>query len=475
MIETVEASLGDTQLCVVGFGSDAQIDGPLLARIASDHGGQFTRALDGLLLQKFFGVCFEDGALADPEHILHEGDEFSDPHIINVCGEKQITIIIGWGSTATPLRIHIRPPKGKNVGGKYIKETRGRTWLFVRIPLPHNRKRDGHWTFTVDRVPTGGEFPPPPTDVKYFFLVVCAGGPKLRYLGSQQRLYTGDAINPMVSLQYPNRTVPHGAKIQLHVVASTRALGALVQKSGLKTPRIDSDAISAFRSTLQEIERKHDRLPIAPDTMTISLHDDGMHDDGAMDPDGVFNNPLSEFAVVEGTYDYRAVVQYGDGCAASREAFWSVHVEPGIDPDASDSSIVDVTDVDGTNRGTFVVIPRDRYGNPLGPGRSDIFDVYPVADVVLTGEVKDRSDGSYSIGIKWGADVDKPSIMLQQPDRPPGLFVPPAPKGPSECAEPECSGKAEALLDCMGLPESEVKKIRIKSVCFEVTMKEDDC
>lgn len=479
MIETVEESLGDTRLCVVGFGSDAEIDGPLLARIASDHDGQFTRAVDGLSLRKFFGVCFgdlfEDGTLADPEHLLRATQEVSKPHAIDVCGEERITLVLGWDSTATPLRVHVKTPKGRDVGGKGVEEVRGRTWLFVRISLPYRRERDGRWTFTVDRLPTGGEFPPPPTDVRYFFLVVCSGGPKLRYLGGQRRVYTGDRIDPLVSLHYPNGTVPHGASVHLTVTAPTRALGALVQERGLSPPSIDGDAVGAFRATLQAIERTHGALPVVPDTMTIPLHDDGLHDDGAMEPDGVYNHPLADFALVEGTYDFRAVASYGHECRATREAFWSIHVEPGIDPDASDVSVVDVADAPGGKRGTLVVVPRDRYGNPLGPGRPDRFGVHPVPGVTLEGGVKDRGDGSYGVGISWDATVDRPGIIVQQPDRPPGLFVPPAEPRPGDGAEPDCSKKAEELVKCMGLPEADVKKIRIKSVCLEVMMKDPDC
>jgi hypothetical protein len=76
-INDVEGTLGATKLNVVGFGSDADIDGPLLNRVAHDHNGHFTRALDGLALRKFFGLAFgnifESGAISDPEFVLGAG------------------------------------------------------------------------------------------------------------------------------------------------------------------------------------------------------------------------------------------------------------------------------------------------------------------------------------------------------------------------------------------------------------------
>ncbi|MCI0747074.1 MAG: VWA domain-containing protein [Verrucomicrobia subdivision 3 bacterium] len=41
LIETVEPTLGATRLCVVGFGTEASLDGPLLSQLAGDHGGVY--------------------------------------------------------------------------------------------------------------------------------------------------------------------------------------------------------------------------------------------------------------------------------------------------------------------------------------------------------------------------------------------------------------------------------------------------
>ena len=154
--------LGSTKLCVIGFGSDADLDGPLLSRIARDHGGEFTRAVDGLALRKFFGFCFgnifEAGALGDPDFVLRADQSVSDPHLFSVCDEDRITLILGWDNPSTPLRARIKTPKGKPLNEKKSETVRGRTWVFWRIPLPHGGEREGTWQFTIERVRTGGEF-----------------------------------------------------------------------------------------------------------------------------------------------------------------------------------------------------------------------------------------------------------------------------------------------------------------------------
>jgi hypothetical protein len=479
MIEEIEGFLGSTKLSVIGFGSDADIDGPLLNRVARDHGGHFTRATDGLALRKFFGLCFgnifESGALSDPEFLLRATQAESAPHRFDVCGEERITLVLGWDDPSTPLRAHIRTPSGKLINERRVRPVRGRSWVFWRIPLPHEGERDGTWQFTVERVPSGGEFPQAPTDVRYFCLVVCSGGPKLVPLSTPRRLYTGDPIDPLVGLHYGNRTTPHHAQVELTVEVPGVALGQLTTDAGLHQPMISADAVDAFHATLQAIARKAGGvLPVPTSTVRVPLFDDGLHDDGAMEPDGIFNHRLKDLTRAEGTYQFRAVATYGEGCRAMREAHWSLHVEPGIDPDRSDVTVVDVADQPDGRHGTLVIVPRDRYGNPIGPGRGDGFNVSPLPGVRVDGKVRDRRDGSYGVSVVWDFPVTLvPGVLVHQPERDPVPMTPPTTVPP--VGGRECNEAAVKLMDCLGLRDPDVKCVRVKSVCIEVGLKDPKC
>ncbi|MFM9883298.1 MAG: trypsin-like peptidase domain-containing protein [Burkholderiales bacterium] len=479
MIEEIEPFLGTTQLCVIGFGSDADIDGPLLSRIARQHGGDFTRAVDGMALRKFFGHCFgnifEAGALNDPEFVLGAAQQESAPHPFSVCGEERITVVLGWDHPSTPLRIHLRTPTGKLINIKSAEEKRGQTWAFVRVALPHQGERDGTWTVVVDRVPIIGAAPLAAGDVRYFLLVLAAGGPKLSYLGGQRRVYSGDVIDPRVGLHYANGTSPH-AEVELFIDAPSVALGRLVTEAGLRAPSPSADAVGAFHSTLQAIARAAGgTLPVATSNRRVPLFDDGSHDDGAMEPDGVYNNPLKDLTQVEGTYHFRAVATYGEGCVATREVAWSIHVEPGIDPNRSVVTVIDVTSGTGVRHGTLVIIPRDRFDNPLGPGRGDSFTVSPLPGVTLDGRVKDRGDGRYTVGVIWDPTITPtPGVIVQQPDRTPVVMAPPGTSVPPGGGR-DCTEAAQSLLDCLGLSNPDVACVRVKSVNIEVELKDSKC
>ena len=166
----------------------------------------------------------------------------------------------------------------------------------------------------------------------------------------------------------------------------------------------------------EELEGKKTGKPaITYATQTFDLFDDGDHGDGAMEPDGIFGNPLVGLLKTEGSYTFQAVATYGDTCTATREVFWAVHVDVGIDP----GQTVVTVNLSG-NSGTVTITPKDVYGNNLGPGRGDGFTVTGVPGTTVTGPVTDNGDGTYTVPVSWnpGSGTD-PGVVVGQPGRPP--------------------------------------------------------
>jgi hypothetical protein len=411
-----EASMADTKLFIVGFGQEGDLDGPGMTALARRHNGIFNRANDGLNLKKFFSLCFgnifEAGTLVDPDRILRADEKTSAAVPFSVCEEERITAVIGWNDPSQTLRLSLRTPANTNVAG--VEEAAGATWHFLRVPLPHNGERAGTWHWQVGRIIGGGEFPPPQADVKYFVHIVAAGGPRLIRIPITKRIYTGDPVNPLVALKYANGTSPNG-KVQVEIVGPDVAIGRLMSEARLDPPRTSGDAVDAFHNTLQRIERTRGPLPTR--TVTVDLFDDGDHEDGAWEPDGIYGNVLTDLTRFEGTYSFHARATFGEGCVSTREAMWSIAVEPSIDPGKTTVQPFD---------GGLKITPADVYGNPIGPGRGDGFDVSPLPGVTFTGPVHDNGDGSYSVPATWDSGTT-PGVVVSQPERPPVVLAPPCP------------------------------------------------
>ena len=292
---------------------------------------------------------------------------------------------------------------------------------------------------------------------------------------TRRRLYTGDPIDPLVGLHYGNGTTPHGAQVELTVEVPGIALGQLATEAGLQPPMISADAVDAFHATLQAIARRAGGvLPVPTSTVRVPLFDDGLHDDGAMEPDGIYNHRLKDLTRAEGTYQFRAVATYGEGCRAMREALWSLHVEPGIDPDRSGVTLVDVVDQPDGRRGTLVIDAARLLRQPARPrpGRR----VHRLAAAGCQGRRQGQGSGRRQL---WGrCRVGLPrNARARRAGTParPGSRADDAADCRSAGRRWGCNEAAGKLLDCLGLQDPDVKCVRVKSVCIEVDLKDPKC
>jgi hypothetical protein len=444
MVGAVEGLLGNTEVHAVGFGTEAQLDGVLLSRVAADHSGVYTRANDGLELAKFFGLCFgnifESGALVDPILSLKEGQVEGEDLPFDVCEEDLVTVIVGWDDPAASVEAVIRTPSGVVVGpGPAVTINSARTWWFAKIGLPYLGEREGTWLvrlrrrFDRDVEPTEGRLERLTSDrltsLRTFISIIPSGGPKLRPIPPTTHLYTGDRLVPKVALLYPNGTAPY-AELEATIEGPDVALGALVAEHGLVQADVSDEPLDAFRASLAAIAAESGgQLPLGHSRSVVPLYDDGVHEDGAMERDGVYANPLEDLLRFEGTYTLRAIGRYGNGCRGQRETSWSIHVDPGIDPVKTGVKVVDDGPSDAGRNGSIHLTPRDKYDNPLGPGRRGLFEVTPQPGSNMTGPVTDNGDGSYTVPVSWDPGRGGPGLIVSQPDRPPVVVGPP-PDGP---------------------------------------------
>ncbi len=432
MVSDVEPSLTGITVHAIGFGTESSLDGALLTSLATSHGGLYMRAGGGLALEKFFssafGNIFEAGILIDPEFDL-PANQPGNAIPFRVCGEEMITAVAGWDRTDASLFLEVTSPGGAVITGATatVETALGRTWTFLRIPLPFGGERNGEWSVRVVRPGGGGEFPPPAPALRYFINVIPSGGPRMTRLEDKKRYYTGDRINPMVIVRYDDGGWPDEMKMTMTITRPDTSVGNVLSQAGLGSAgTLDADAISARQATLLAIEGSTGK-PVARYTQTtINLFDDARNTEGLFESGSTFGNAMSDLLTVEGNYTFHAKAAYGDGCSGMRELAWSIHVEVGIDPG---KTTVTTTPLgprpDGGSCVRMTFTPRDKYGNLLGPGRSDSFTVEPQPGSTPLGPVIDLGNGSYQVDVCSDPDsIEPPRIGVVQPGRPPVVIGP---------------------------------------------------
>jgi Trypsin-like peptidase domain/von Willebrand factor type A domain len=427
MVAAVEAALSGIAVHAIGFGTESSLDGALLTSLATSHGGMYMRAGGALALEKFFsnafGNIFEAGILFDPEFDL-PANQPGAPIPFNVCGEETITAVTGWDRTDAQLLLEVTSPGGAVITATTagLETAAGKTWTFLRIPLPFGGERNGKWSVRVVRAGGGGEFPPPTPALRYFINVIPSGGPRMMRLPDTKRYYTGDPINPMVLVRHDNGGWPDDMKATMTITRPDTGVGNVLSQAGLGSPgTLDGDAIPARQATLQAIEGSTGK-PVARYTETIfNLSDDTSNTDGLFEKSATFGNALSDQLTVEGNYTFHAKATYGDDCSGMRELAWSIHVDIGID---SGKTTVTTSTLDPRPDGgscvRMIFTPRDKYNNLLGPGRSDSFTVEPRPGSTPSGPVIDLGNGSYQVDVCSDPDsLEPPGIVIGQPERPP--------------------------------------------------------
>jgi hypothetical protein len=429
MIADVDGLLAGITVHAIGLGSESNLDGALLTSLTEAHGGLYTRADSGLSLEKFFssafGNIFEAGVLFDPEFDLPADVSPGTPVTFSICGEEEVTAVAGWNDVDGSLLLEITSPGGNVISAATagVRSASGRTWTFLRVPLPFGGERSGNWSVNVVRPGGGGEFPPPSPELHYFVNVIPTGGPKMTRLPDRAPLYTGDKVNPLVLVRYDDGTWPEGMEVSLAVTRPDASVGTVLSRAGLGAPgAIDADGLTARQATLQAIERSTGKPIVGYVESALTLSDAARDNGGMFESAGTFGKALSDFLVVEGNYTFHARATWDQaGCPGMRELLWTSRVEIGIDAGKTPVTSAPA----GGSKVQLTFTPTDKYGNHLGPGRLDGFGIVGQPGSTPTGPVTDLGNGSYQVTVTYDpSSIAPPSIGIVQPGRPPVVVRP---------------------------------------------------
>jgi von Willebrand factor type A domain/Trypsin-like peptidase domain len=434
MIADVDSSLSGITVHAIGLGSESNLNGDLLTQLTTAHDGLYTRASSGLSLEKFFssafGNIFENGVLFDPEFDLPADTSPGTPVSFPIFGEEEITAIAGWNRDDASLLLEVTTPGGNTItsASPGVVSSSGRTWTFLRFKLPFGGERNGTWKVNVFRPGGGGEFPPPSPALHYFVNVIPTGGPKISRLPFNGPLYTGERYNPLVIVRYEDGSWPDQMNVSLTTTRPAASVGTILSKSGLGAPgSVDADALGAREATLQALEQLTGKPVVQYVDTAFDLSDSARDSGGVFEPSGTFGKDLPDFLNVEGNYTFHARASYGDpGALGAREVLWSAHVEVGIDATATPVTTTPLGTGNGCVRLTFT--PKDKYGNMVGPGKSNAFVLVPEPGSTISSPLNDLGNGTYYVDVcpdTSGGVLTAPSVGLAQPGRPTVIVRPP--------------------------------------------------
>ena len=105
-----------------------------------------------------------------------------------------------------------------------------------------------------------------------------------------------------------------------------------------------------------------------------------------------------------------------------------MHVEVGIDPARTEIVTESLgTLADGREKFNVTLTPRDRFGNHLGPGKSEELVFHPLPGSSLIHPIEDKGDGRYGTEIVWDPNSGHaPGVAIEQPGRTPVGIVDPS-------------------------------------------------
>jgi von Willebrand factor type A domain/Common central domain of tyrosinase len=156
------ATLDVTQLCAVGLGNGAAINGELLTLLAERQGGIYLNNTDatGTDLKDFFAKCFgqltDEFIGLDPKGQLGAKEAATEVIPYASCDDQRITFASGWNVADRPgdrLRLLVRAPNGDAwvPSPGYGEVSDEATWAFKRAPLPYGAQSTGTWTMQLVR------------------------------------------------------------------------------------------------------------------------------------------------------------------------------------------------------------------------------------------------------------------------------------------------------------------------------------
>jgi hypothetical protein len=364
---------------------------------------------------------------------------------------KRAIIMLGWEgqNNANVLDLVIKKPDGVTVVPVHRED--GTFFTAQAVDLPDSGPF-GPWSVQVVRRPpviigdsiqpvvsvysgerTGGPSASlaDPVDPAYFQdrpaipyqLSVYSAESRLKYRlnATRSTVGTGDSLTLEVEISYDGKPLTGlGSALKVHIDRPNQALGTILHNTDVPDDALNNEPSPT--DTTGQYERKviylaknsglASTVEPQPTPTTYTLRDDGdaSHGDVKKD-DGIYSAIISDTSI-PGLYKLTVILDWDVPLTGKIHRVETLEREVKVNPDAG-KSIVGVSKGVEPGKWLIKVEPVDKYGNYLGPGFTNSFNVQVTGGGSVSGSAADaRQTGAYVVtlvGVPAGSD---PTVII---------------------------------------------------------------
>ena len=387
-------------------------------------------------LHKFFisifGDTFNQYIIQDPVYAIGMGEYVTIPIYVTE-SDKDLTIAYYWNNRDSKFSSEVTSPTGQvwtnqTADSMGVEYKQGDLYSFYKFTYQNRQSwykgRSGKWTLKL----TGSSIPLGINKDTVSVSVLSSSNLSFKPSVSKGIYSTGEPI--ILKAEFLDKGIPlESGEVEVEITKPSAGLGNILSTMALSSgeiklfSRMNSDmAFTPVGKKIAILKNRFNGHLIDYDKQIIILHDDGAHGDGVAG-DGVYSN-IFQNTMVGGVYSFRfkatGRTKYEE--RATREKTISTTVEVNnISTIKSVISIDKISDeLPGYHNYTFSIVPKDLYGNYVGPGYVRVME-FQTEQGKFMGTVADDNSGTYSqvISVPDSIDINKVnmSVSLQGRER----------------------------------------------------------
>lgn len=419
----------------IGYGSAKEVDHALLENISTETGAGgvnvgYYNATNMPLndLKPAFKLIFTDAmnlsAPEDPLGTIKRGE--IKTHDVDITEfDDKISFSLSWSGTLIteeylyythlpayklqpPLQLELITPLGEVINSTVAQENYdithvpGETYQIYYVKGNYLKGRVGKWKVSVTAPNLAPEI-----EAEYHYGVIMESSLKLVPSFDKVRYGTGDSIILNAKLTENGKPLI-GSRVTAYIQMPDEGLGNWYAENKVTAEQLKKIPYTKSNESLTNIYRKSLALknmgilfPTSKTESLLELYDDGTHGDENAN-DGIYSNSFAD-TTKEGiyTFTFTATGKTTNGNPFRREKAIQKYVAVDVKSDKIEIDVKFDEVVEKELRAYYkvTVIPKDVFGNYLGPGYAGAISLTPSKGEFVD-DIKDNLDGTYTVTLR---------------------------------------------------------------------------